>query len=327
MAAATSRLVEAPKPLACIFCGDGDGPVALRENGYEAVQCPNCGLIFVSPRPSATLVADLYRQDEAYVSAQSHIAGFGTLIGRLYARHALRQVRRYVTEGRFLEIGAGNGNVLAEARAAGFEAYGIELNPVQAQFIREHLDISCTASVEDLRARLPGVTFDVVYHCDVLSHFFDPIAEFERIHELLAPRGVHIFETGNLGDVKPHYFGLFHRFQLPDHLFFFSERAIDALLDRTGFQRVATHRYSILPQLVLISWLRRLRDRIRGPATAPGSGSRKVRMTPATARSRSVVRTLLGFVLFVVRYKCGAVARKQGRPQTMIVVACTIDEA
>ena len=321
MDGSTSERAETLEAIPCIFCGDRDAPSVFHENGYEARKCSQCGLIFVSPRPTAEFVADLYRQDDAHLSAQSHIAGFGSRIGRLYARHSLRAVRRHAAEGRFLEIGAGNGNVLAEARSAGFDVYGVELNPIQAEFINDRLDITCAASIEDIRGGTQNRAFDIVYHSDVLSHFFDPVAEFRRIHELLRPGGRHVFETGNLGDVERRYFRLFHRFQLPDHLFFFSDRNIDALLEESGFERIATHRYSLVPQLALTSWLRRLRARVRGQAPATRNDSAQVPAVPASTGNHSVLWTVFEHLVFILRYKIGAMAPKRGRPQTVIVIA------
>jgi SAM-dependent methyltransferase len=307
------------KRTVCIFCGEVEALPVIHENGHDAYRCPNCGLIFVSPLPPADEVADLYREDNAHLSAESHISGFGRRIGRLYARHALRLIRRHAREGAFLEIGAGNGNVLAEARAAGFAAHGVELNPTQAAFIRDRLQILCATSLDDLRDRLPGRTFDIVYHCDVLSHFFDPVAEFRELNGLLAPGGLHVFETGNLGDVDERYFDLFHRFQLPDHLFFFSDRNLDELLARSGFERVATYRYSLVPQLRLTSWLRRARARVRPPTeTSNGDGADAAE---ASAGGHSAFWTAFEYLLFGLRYGLGAIWPKTGRPQTVVVVA------
>ena len=314
--AAESSPGEASDAKVCIFCGAVDARPVIHENGHDAYQCPRCGLIFVSPLPSADAVADLYREDNAHLSAESHIANFGGPIGRLYARHALRLIRRHVSGGSLLEVGAGNGSVLSEARAAGFSAHGVELNPTQAEFIRDRLGIDCDTSLDALRSR--GQRFDVIYHCDVLSHFFDPIEEFREIHGLLAPNGIHVFETGNLGDVDERYFGLFQRFQLPDHLFFFSDRNLDELLQRSGFERIATYRYSLEPQLLTTAWLRRLRARLR-----PGAQDSTIAMgdsggTPAG--TRSTLWTLFEYFLFGLRYYVGAIWPKAGRPQTVVVV-------
>jgi SAM-dependent methyltransferase len=305
----------------CVFCGPAHSDVTIVENDFEARQCSECGLIFLSPRPSRERVADLYRLDEAHDPAELRLSAAGHPVGRLYARHELRQVRRHAGRGRLLEVGAGNGNVLVEARRRGFDVRGVELNPIQAAFIRDQLGIPCFESLDEVKRDRREKPFDVIYHRDVLSHFFDPLEEFSTLNGLLVDGGTMVFETGNLGDVDHSYFRHIPDFQLPDHLFFFSERSIDELLRRTGFIRVATSRYSILPQLVLIAVLRRL--------LGGGAGSRAGRATYERDRTRSsltrvgagFLRTTVAFAIFGVRYGIGAVAPKRGRPQTVIITA------
>ena len=307
----------------CIFCGPAPSEVTIVENGFEARRCSTCGLIFVSPRPTRERIADLYRLDEAHLSAESHLSGAGSPLGRLYARHDVRQIRRHVKRGRLLEVGAGNGNVLVEARRRGFDVYGIELNPTQAAFIRDRLGIPCYASLDEIYRDRREDPFDVVFHRDVLSHLFDPLEDFSRLNGLLADGGTMVFETGNLGDVDRSYFKHVKVFQLPDHLFFFSDRSIDELLRRTGFTRVATRQYSILPQLAVISALRKLRGLGTGSPSVRAGASRSGE--PAGSSSRTAIarflRTTVAFAMFGVRYGIGALAPKRGRPQTVVIVA------
>ena len=98
-------------------------------------------------------------------------------------------------------------------------------------------------------ASFGGKAFDVIYHSDVMSHFYDPVGEFRRMHAALRPGGWLIFETGNGGDVDPKYLEHVSVFQYPDHLFFFSLANVRALLELSGFDLVELHSYSVLPQL------------------------------------------------------------------------------
>jgi hypothetical protein len=296
--------------IACIFCGPSDTRVAIEENGYSGRQCARCGLIFVSPRPALSDIVDLYGHDDAHVAAQSHLGA--SYSKRLYARHNLAILRKYAAGDAILEIGAGAGFFLDEARKAGFDPYAIEFNRIQAEYIRGHLGIPC----------------------DVVSHFYDPIAEFRTARDVLQPDGVLCFETGNLGDVDPRYFGMFSRFQYPDHLFFFSERNIRELLDRSGFELLGIFRFSIVPELVLTRWTLRVRRWLRrkeaNPPAADGDARRpdpRPQARPASGIRRPLrwlldrAKRLHQFATFFLRYRVGRIAPKNGRPQTLIVVA------
>jgi SAM-dependent methyltransferase len=309
--------------VACIFCPDAASEVAIEENGYTGRRCLGCGLIFVSPRPSPEDVLGLYEHDEAYVSAGSLIGGAASWSERRKAMRIVRYMRRYVQGGRLLELGPGGGAVLVAARAAGFDPVAVEPNESQASFIRTRLGVPCVPSLDELDEGEGA--FDAVFHGDVLSHLSDPIGEFQRLHAMLREGGLMAFETGNIADVEPRLLRHYPRFQYPDHLYFFGERTLSMLLDRSGFVRLATRRYSTLLTLRLAELLSGIRDAAAGTGDeqAGSSGSRRSSDAPAGARRR-VMKSLSAAAwtgLYGLTYGVGAVAPKQGRPQTLLVAA------
>ena len=311
----------------CIFCDEGSDQIVIEENGYKARKCPKCGLIYVSPRPSPSEIQNMYAHDEAHVSAEVHISGaFGK---RLCARHNLRIIRKFIKDGSLLEIGAGAGYFLDEARKEGFEVYAIELNKTQADFIRSKLGISCEQSPLDASS-FGGKKFSIIYHEDVISHFYDPIAEFKKINDKLKENGIVVFQTGNLGDVKAKYYKVFTRFQLPDHLFSFSEDNLKELLRRAGFELIEIFRYSIFLQLRIIKTLRKVRAFVKSQEKTINRSESNIAKSPSSNISNSnsnrfslkrFIRNAYCYFSYLIRYKIGYVMPKKGRPQTVIVVA------
>lgn len=316
----------------CIFCGVESDNVVVVEDGYTARKCPQCGLVYLSPRPIAQAVMDLYGGDNAHVSAASHIAA-GTL-KRLYARHHLSILNRYVRQGALLEIGAGAGFFLDEARKGGFDVHGIELNPRQASFVRHSLDIPCEDKPLEI-CLFDEKKFDVIYHCDVISHFCDPIAEFRKFCQRLKPNGLLIFETGNFGDVDEKYYSAYTRFQFPDHLFLFGERNLRDLLGRSGFDVEHIYRFSILAQLSVMKYTavlhRILRStqfpfiwilsRMGGILFAHGPFANVRRGKSRIGRCRRILQYIDRYTTYLIRYRVGSILPKQGRPLTLIVMA------
>lgn len=160
--------------IGCIFCKnkENDARIVIEENGFLGRKCPHCGLIYISPRPTPAEIVNLYQRDQAHASAESHLRADFTK--RLHAGHSLSILERYKKQGHLLEIGAGAGYFLDEARKAGFDVYGIELNPTQTDFINRKLDIPCETTT--LTGSYDNKIFDIIYHCDVISHFYDPIS-------------------------------------------------------------------------------------------------------------------------------------------------------
>ena len=304
----------------CIFCKKNNDKIVIRENGYTGIKCKSCDLIYISPRPSLNEIIDLYGHDQADASAKSHIDASSSKA--IYARHTLKIINKYIQKGKLLEIGAGGGYFLNEARKKGFNVCGIEFNEIQSKFINQELGIPCVR-LPLSQEIYPNVNFDIIYHCDVISHFYDPIHEFEKMNLRLNKNGYVIFETGNLGDVDKKYWKYYRKFQYPDHLFFYSESNIKSLLEMTGFELIHISRYSILPQLFIKKILRKIKNFIKTENKIKKPTVQSSTSTAQTSKSRlhKFLNLLNVYIFFFIRYKLGFIVPKNRRLQTLIVVA------
>jgi hypothetical protein len=115
--------------------------VAVEENGFLGVKCNNCQLIYISPRPDVDEITKLYTDKHAvlYADAQFQFEAFN----RMEASRTLAKIRKLREGGALLELGAGGGCFLSEAQKCGYQPYGIELNPIEARWITEKLQIPC----------------------------------------------------------------------------------------------------------------------------------------------------------------------------------------
>jgi hypothetical protein len=138
----------------------------------------------------------------------------------------------------------------------------------------------------------------------------------------LRDNGFLIFETGNLGDVKEKYFNLFTSFQLPDHLFFFSDKNLMELLRRTGFEFVKAYRYSKLPLLWIMRSLRTKTDQftVRGGKKHLRDPNLSFEKTN-TFSFQYLLRNAFNYFSYLMLYKIGYVIPKKGRPQSLFVIA------
>ncbi len=215
----------------------------------------------------------------------------------------------------------------------GFDVYGIELNQIQADFIDNEMNIPC--ETKRLHESFNKKRFDIIYHCNVISHFYDPISEFFEMNKRLNTNGIIVFETGNLGDVKEKYFYLFtggaKKFGYPGHLFFFSEQSIKNLLALTGFEIIKIRRYSILLLLRIIRILERIktiikillgknRKHIEIPSSQKVYDFSKISKTTNTGLKK-MFKNVRSIIFYNMRYRIGYLLPKKGKPQTIIVVA------
>jgi hypothetical protein len=194
-----------------------------------------------------------------------------------------------------------------ESRKAGFRPYVIEINSVQAESIRKELHFECSES--SVCHAFPGRAFDVIYHCDVTSHFHDLLSEFGAQVDRLRRGGILMFETGNFGDVSSRYYKLIGTLQYPDHLFFLSEINLHQIVDACGLELVCIRKYS--------KWLPLMLAGSRPHAmTLGGTGANQ--SLPAHQSYKSKLKDC---IRFVTQYKVGRWLIWPGVPATVIVVA------
>jgi SAM-dependent methyltransferase len=114
------------------------------------------------------------------------------------------------------------------------------------------IEVEC-AAIE--KSNWPVASCDVVYHCDLLSHFPDPVLSLKRMVRLLRPNGVLFFEVGIVGDLQPVWYRRLPEDTIPGHRWFFSEAALHRLLLRAGLRIERMKTFSLGPQVLLYQGL------------------------------------------------------------------------
>jgi SAM-dependent methyltransferase len=216
-----------------------------------------------------------------------------------------------------LEIGCGGGHLLKVAQQNGIEPFGVELNPSQASYVKGTLGIQCE-TLSFTTKTFGDRKFDVIFHCNVTSHFYDPIAEFSAMRDKLTNGGCLVFETGNGADMDQKYYRYIPAWQYPDHLFFFGESSIRELLKRAGFSIVHVTSWSILPELAALKLLRHQRDGSNAGSTPNPVSSSPVQRAKLKQR---IVRLSLAYSQLFLRFGLGAVLSNPRHPRTMLVWA------
>jgi 2-polyprenyl-3-methyl-5-hydroxy-6-metoxy-1,4-benzoquinol methylase len=306
----------------CIFCDTWNDQIVIEENGYKGRKCLQCGLIYISPRPKLEQILNLYSEDKANIYAESIIPD--EFAKRLQSKLTLGIIKKYIKSGSMLEIGAGAGFFLDEARKIGFKVYGLEINKIQSDFINKTLRIPCETSLLEESA-FKGEFFNIIYHCNVLSHFYDPILEFIKISERLIKKGIVVFETGNLAEVEEKYYQFYTTFEYPDHLFFYSEKSLKQLMEITGFEILQIYKYSLLPNFYKKRMIDAIKQVIinkgeRGKVENSNAFDNPSRDTNDLSFKKIIKKANIYFSYFLI-YCIGYLLRKRGRPQTVIIVA------
>jgi SAM-dependent methyltransferase len=140
---------------------------------------------------------------------------------------------------RLLDAGAGRGRFVAAARAAGYDAFGIEpsLRGVSAAAaIGAPVE---RASIEN--AAVAGGSLAAVTLWHVLEHLDDPAAALARIAGWLAPGGALLVGVPNLASWQARLGGeRWYHLDVPRHRVHFTAAGIETLLRAGGFEPVRT---------------------------------------------------------------------------------------
>ncbi|MBS1790537.1 MAG: class I SAM-dependent methyltransferase [Acidobacteria bacterium] len=166
----------------------------------------------------------------------------------LMAQERLDDLRRFVSQGRLLEIGCSTGEMLAAA-CDSFEVFGVEADAASSRIARERGLHCFNGALAD--AKFADASFDVAALYHVIEHFPGPRAELMELARILKPGGWLVVETPNIANLWFRLLGERWRQFIPDHLFFFTPQTITRLCEETGFEIIELRRVGKLMSLRL----------------------------------------------------------------------------
>ena len=197
------------------------------------VRCRRCGLVYANPRPTAGELR----------------AGYAAMVDPLYVRERRGReltFRRYLDhmvtrlglDGhvRLLDVGCHVGVFLEQARAYGWNTWGVEPSQwavAQAQARRLRV-------IEGMLADTPfeAEYFDVVTLWDVIEHLPDPLGDLRRLARLIRSGGWVCVHTMDVDSLFARLMGRRWPWLMEMHLYYFSRSTLTAMLQRAGFRVV-----------------------------------------------------------------------------------------
>ncbi len=202
---------------------------------YELARCASCGTaVTLAPAPPEAHEAG------AYGGGAPRGSKLAAPLLQAFTRRRLGLLARGgVASGRLLDVGAGRGRFVAEARRAGWDADGIEpsLRGVEgARAIGVQLQ---RAGIDD--ADVAAGSLDAVSLWHVLEHLDEPGPALGRIAGWLRPGGLLIVGVPNLASVQARAGGArWYHLDVPRHRTHFTVTGLHALLRARGFEPVST---------------------------------------------------------------------------------------
>lgn len=238
---------SAPKEeVSCQFgCQSKPLPISnvdRHDMGLPLAICPDCGLIWLTPRPVASWFTEFYEKyywpiylGYRYTDTESMIRG-ERLRERAVELADLITSRRPLPPTRSLDIGSGQGALVEEfakrwphADVVGFEPSLQAIEECRARGLNVRQWMGASLSIDKSEPK-----FDLVTMIHVLEHIQNPLELVKSIQNVLSDDGLVYIEVPDMASPVWKGKGFIHI----AHLYYFSPETLSRLLEFAGFEVV-----------------------------------------------------------------------------------------
>ena len=241
---------------------------------WDFYDCQRCRSIYLDPRPTEASIGLAYanyythEQPSSFASrikdrlkneVYSELLGLDVRPRILPSRLVQKLVTKFLGQsvskpfgfellgslpkGKFLDIGCGSGVIVRFAQQLGWDAMGIDLDPVAVSKARAAGLNVRQGSPADIPSY--GQVFDCIMCCHVLEHVHDPIQMLQTLKSALKPTGTLFLVLPNSQSGLREYFGENWRgLEAPRHLQIPSQLGLTKLLAEMGFKVKIIHNSS-----------------------------------------------------------------------------------
>lgn len=228
----------------CPICGGTKYTEAARVHGFPWRQCENCRHVFNGRRPSQEALTRFYA---AFDDGITHADDYTDANVRAYrkenvARPKVDFAAKFVKPpGAWLDVGCGNGDVLAAANQMGFDCTGLEPNEMSANIARKAYGLDVRTELLGEYVGSTNKTFDIISFIGLLDILPDPLAHIRHASQVLREHGVVFVSVPWFGSLSTAAQSTFPdrvicRHMHPSVLNIFTQDSIEFMLNAAGLR-------------------------------------------------------------------------------------------
>ncbi len=213
----------------------------VTQETFHIVTCNDCGLRFTNPRPREREIGQYY-QSEDYISHSNTKKGIINKVYHIVRKIALKEklaiLNRLIPQkGSVLDIGCGTGYFLSACKNNGWQISGVEVNEHARKQAESLTGFRINENLLDVKKK----NFDCVTAWHVIEHIYNLDESLKFIAGILKDDGYAIIAVPNSDswDAK-HYGDKWAGYDVPRHLYHFTQDVIKNIMSKRGFEWVET---------------------------------------------------------------------------------------
>jgi len=219
------------------------------EKAFLVVECKNCRLIRLEPRPSPGELAKYYPQEYWYAPNQDQASkleeAYRRFVLRDHVNFVMRALENSTEKGLILDVGCGGGLFLSMLRERGLPVLGLETSKAASKIAWKQNRVAVVCGDLSVSPIERG-TCSVVTMFHVLEHLHDPVSYLRSARDLLLPNGRLVIQVPNASSWQFLMFGeRWNGVDIPRHLVNYRQRDIENLLDYCGLEVVRRKHFSL----------------------------------------------------------------------------------
>jgi SAM-dependent methyltransferase len=221
---------------------------------YQIVQCCDCKLVYVNPRPTLEALASHYPDNYfAYTTLEEMSWLMQRILlpfARANANSRIRGIERIIgplpNNTKVADVGCGLNlflRYLFELR--GCEGVGVDFNAKITEYARKKFNIPIfCGTLHD--AGFGSGQFDLVTMHEYLEHEPNPLQVLTEARRITRTGGHINIEIPYIGGLPAKMFrSCWSQYDVPRHLVFFTPRTLEKILERCGYQVISLRTYGV----------------------------------------------------------------------------------